>query len=263
MRADAFDNTRAAIVGRTVHAMELTAVVTGAARGIGRCVVMRLRAAGYRVVAVDVSPAVSDLAEDGRVVPVLADVTADAAPGAVVGRVVAEFGRLDVLVNNAGRFLRRPILSTTDDDFDTLLSVNVRSVFRLTRAALPHLVETRGCIVNTASISGLVGIANQSVYAMTKGAIVQLTRQLAIECAGAGVRVNAVAPGAVDTDFTAEARKADADPAASLAVTLANHPIGRMLTPDEVARAIVFLAGPESAGITGTILSVDGGYIAR
>ncbi|WP_422768687.1 SDR family NAD(P)-dependent oxidoreductase [Plantactinospora sp. WMMC1484] len=243
--------------------MDLTAVVTGAAGGIGRSVVTRLRAAGYRVVAVDVAPAVADLAEAGRVVPMTADITAEAAPDDVVGRAAVEFGRLDLLVNNAGRFLRRPILDTTDDDFDALFAVNVRSAFRFARAALPHLVETGGCIVNTASISGLVGVPNQSAYAMTKGAIVQLTRQLAIECAGRGVRVNAVAPGAVDTDFTAEARAADPDPAASLAVTLGNHPIGRMSTPDEVARAIVFLASPESAGITGTILSVDGGYVAR
>ncbi len=243
--------------------MDLTAVVTGAARGIGRSVVTRLRAAGYKVVAVDIAPAVNDLAETGQVVAMVADVTADATPAAVTGRATAELGRLDLLVNNAARFLRRPILETTDDDFDALFADNVRPVFRLTRAALASLAGTRGCIVNTASISGLIGLANQSVYAMTKGAIVQLTRQLAIEYAGRGVRVNAVAPGAVDTEFMAEARAADPDPAASLAVTLSNHPIGRMSTPDEVARAIVFLAAPESAGITGTILSVDGGYIAR
>jgi len=238
-------------------------VVTGAARGIGRDVVRRLRGAGYRVVAVDVRPDVADLAEPGRVVPVVADVTAEGAARAATDRATAEFGRLDLLVNNAGRFLRRPLLETTDDDFDALFAVNVRPAFRFSRAALPHLIETRGCIVNTASISGLVGIANQSVYAMTKGALVQFTRQLAVECAAYGVRVNAVAPGAVDTDFMAEARAADPDPEAALAVTLSNHPIGRMSTSDEVARAIVFLAAPESDGITGTILSVDGGYVAR
>ena len=243
--------------------MELSAIVTGAARGIGQAVVLRLRAAGHRVVAVDIRPAVTDLAEEGRVVPVVADVTADDAAQAAVGRAVTEFGRLDLLVNNAGRFLRRPLLETTDDDFDALFAVNVRPAFRFSRAALPLLIRTRGCIVNTASISGLVGIAGQSVYAMTKGAVVQLTRQLAVEGAAHGVRVNAGAPGAVDTDFMAEARAADPDPAAGLAATLSNHPIGRMSTADEVARAIVFLAVPESGGITGTILSVDGGYVAR
>ncbi|MEU7873751.1 SDR family oxidoreductase [Dactylosporangium sp. NPDC049140] len=243
--------------------MELSAVVTGAARGIGRDVVVRLRGAGYRVVAVDVSPAVADLAEDGWVVPMVADVAADAAPGAVVERATAEFGRLDLLVNNAARFLRRPILETSDEDFDALFATNVRPVFRFSRAALPQLAQRRGCIVNTASISGLVGVPNQVVYAMTKGAVVQLTRQLAVEWAARGVRVNAVAPGAVDTGFMDEARSADPDPAASLAVTLGNHPNGRLSTPDEVARAIVFLASPESAGITGAILSVDGGYVAR
>jgi NAD(P)-dependent dehydrogenase (short-subunit alcohol dehydrogenase family) len=243
--------------------MELSAVVTGAARGIGRDVVLRLRGAGYRVVAVDVSPTVAELAEDGWVVPLAADITADATPGAAVERATAEFGRLDLLVNNAARFLRRPILESSDEDFDALFATNVRPVFRFARAALPHLAQHRGCIVNTASISGLVGVPDQVVYAMTKGAVVQLTRQLAVEWAARGVRVNAVAPGAVDTGFMDEARRADPDPAASLAVTLSNHPIGRLSTSDEVARAIVFLASPESAGITGAILSVDGGYVAR
>jgi NAD(P)-dependent dehydrogenase (short-subunit alcohol dehydrogenase family) len=241
----------------------LTAAVTGAARGIGHSVVTRLRDVGYNVVAVDINPSVAELSEPGRVMSLAVDVTDDLAPEAVTARAVAEFGRLDLLVNNAARFLRRPIADTTDADFDSVFAVNVRSVFRLTRAALPHLAETRGCVVNLASISGLIGVANQAVYAMTKGAIVQLTRQLAIEYAARGVRVNAVAPGAVDTDFMAEALAAERDPAASLAATVANHPIGRLLTPDEVARAIVFLASPESAGITGTVLTVDGGYTTR
>jgi NAD(P)-dependent dehydrogenase (short-subunit alcohol dehydrogenase family) len=103
---------------------DLTAVVTGAARGIGRSVVMRLRDAGYRIVAVDISPTVADLTENGWVVAMAADLTVDATPAAAIGRAIAEFGRLDLLVNNAGRFLRRPILDTTDDDFDALFAIN-------------------------------------------------------------------------------------------------------------------------------------------
>lgn len=253
------------------------ALVTGANRGLGLALVQALLARGDRVVATCRHPGkatgLNRLAgtHPGRLHVLPLDVASPASQAELAKELPLVLrnepesggGRLDLLVNNAARFLRRPILETTDDDFDALFAVNVRPAFRFARAALPHLIETRGCIVNVASISGLVGMPNQSVYAMTKGAIVQLTRQLAIECASHGVRVNAVAPGAVDTDFTAEARATDPDPAATLATTLANHPIGRMSTPDEVARAIAFLASPESGAITGTILSVDGGYVAR
>ncbi|MBO0823406.1 MAG: SDR family oxidoreductase, partial [Actinobacteria bacterium] len=153
----------------------------------------------------------------------------------------------------------------TDADFDALMATNVRGAFSHARESLPWLAQTRGSIVNLASISGLVGMPGQTVYSMTKGAIVQLTRQLAVEHAHRGIRVNAVAPGAVDTDFVANARyaSADPDPAASRATAISNHPIGRILTPEEIAEAIVFLASPAASGITGTILSVDGGYVAR
>jgi len=230
------------------------AVVTGAARGIGRAVVSRLRSAGYRIVAIDVSPTVVDLADGDRVVPLAVDVTGSGAPETAIGRAVAEFGRLDLLVNNAARFLRRPLPDTGDEDFDALFAVNVRSVFRFTRAALPHLVETRGCVVNTASISGLVGIANQSVYAMTKGAIVQLTRQVAIEYAARGVRVNAVAPGAVDTALNADAYTPEVRRTYEQRI-----PAGRIGSAEEVAGAVLFFATPAARYITGQELVVDGG----
>ena len=244
---------------------ERAALVTGAAGGIGRAVVGLLRSRGYGVVAEDISPAVGELDADEHVVPLQADVALADSARRAVALALDRFGRLDLLVNNAGLFLRKPTEQCTDEDFDVLMATNVRGAFIHARESLAPLASTRGSIVNLASISGLVGMPGQTVYAMTKGAIVQLTRQLAVEHAHRGIRVNAVAPGAVDTEFVAHARDAaaDPDPAASRATVISQHPIGRILTPTEIAEAIVFLASPEASGITGTILSVDGGYVAR
>jgi NAD(P)-dependent dehydrogenase (short-subunit alcohol dehydrogenase family) len=241
------------------------AVVTGAAGGIGRAVVTLLRARGYGIIAEDISPAVGELATDEHVVPLEADVAVTGSAQRAVSLAQDRFGRLDLLVNNAGLFLRKPTELCTDDDFDALMATNVRGAFIHARESLGALAETKGSIVNLASISGLIGMPGQTVYAMTKGAIVQLTRQLAVEHAHRGIRVNAVAPGAVDTEFVAHARDAaaDPDPAGSRASAISQHPIGRILTPAEVAEAIVFLASDAASGITGSILSVDGGYVAR
>ena len=239
---------------------ERVALVTGAAGGVGRAVVALLAARGYAVVATDISPAVERL--DGAL-PLVADVADSAAAQRAVTTAEREFGRLDLLVNNAARFLRRPLGESTDEDFERLFATNVRGAFVHARAAAGALARTRGAIVTVTSISGLVGMPNQVVYAMTKGALVQLTRQLAVELAPRGIRVNAVAPGAIDTDFIAEARAADPDPAATAANVLARHPLGRISTPADVAAAIGFLASAEAGGITGAILSVDGGYVAQ
>jgi NAD(P)-dependent dehydrogenase (short-subunit alcohol dehydrogenase family) len=243
------------------------AVVTGAAGGVGRATVGALRRAGVAIVAVDVSPAVADLEAGSDSAPDVVSLQQDVRhPGAAAEtmRLVRErFGRLDVLVNNAGRFLRRPIIDTDDAAFDELIQINARSAFSYTRDAMPLLRESGGCVVNVASTSGFIGVAEQAVYAMTKGAIVQLTRQQAIEQAAHGVRVNAVAPGAIDTDFTAESRAADPDPEATARASLARHPIGRFSTADEVAATIAFLASPSASGITGAVVNVDGGYLAQ
>src|SRR5215469_10043163 len=243
------------------------ALVTGAAGGIGRAVVQLLLDRGYSIVAEDISPKVHELAQTpgGRVISLEADVARTESAKAAVDLATSTFGRLDLVVNNAGLFLRKPTEQCTDEDFDVLMATNVRGAFIHARESLPALAQTRGSIVNLASISGLVGMPGQTVYAMTKGAIVQLTRQLAVEHAHRGVRVNAVAPGAVDTDFVAHARDAaaDPDPAASRASAISQHPMGRILTPAEIAEAIVFLASPAASAITGAILPVDGGYVAR
>jgi NAD(P)-dependent dehydrogenase (short-subunit alcohol dehydrogenase family) len=241
------------------------ALVTGAAGGIGQATVRSLRARGYAIIAEDISPKVEELGEDKAIVPLQADVTATGTAQRAVALAQERFGRLDLLVNNAGLFLRKPTEECTDEDFDVLMAVNVRSAFSHARESLAALEATKGSIVNLASISGLVGQPGQTIYSMTKGALVQLTRQLAVEHAHRGIRVNAVAPGAVDTDFIAKGRDAaaDPDPAGSRARAISNHPIGRMLTAGEIADAIVFLASDAASGITGTILNVDGGFTAR
>jgi NAD(P)-dependent dehydrogenase (short-subunit alcohol dehydrogenase family) len=241
------------------------AVVTGAAGGIGRAVVSLLRNRGYAIIAEDIAASVGELGADPGVIPLQADVALTESARRAVALAEDRFGRLDLLVNNAGLFLRKPTEECTDEDFDALMATNVRGAFVHARESLASLARTSGSIVNLASISGLVGMPGQTVYAMTKGAIVQLTRQLAVEHAHRGIRVNAVAPGAVDTEFVAKARDAaaDPDPAASRAAAISQHPLGRILTPAEVAEAIVFLASPAASGITGSILSVDGGYVAR
>jgi NAD(P)-dependent dehydrogenase (short-subunit alcohol dehydrogenase family) len=238
------------------------AIVTGAAGGIGSAVVRQLREARASVIAEDVDPAVHELEGEG-----VATVEGDAADADTARQAVAlardRFGRLDIVVNNAGRFLLKPLADTTDDEWDGLMTTNVRSVFVHCREALPQLVTSdRGAIVNVCSISGVVGLPAQGAYSATKGAIAQITRQLAIEHAADGVRVNAIAPGAVDTSFVDRSLDAPPDPQRRQEIAAA-HPIGRMATPEEIARIMVFLASPESAFMTGAIVMADGGYTAR
>ncbi len=155
------------------------------------------------------------------------------------------------------------MLDSTDEDFNRLVTTNVFGAFTHVRAAIPSLAETQGSIINLASISGLVGSANQALYSITKGALVQLTRQLAIELAPQRIRVNAVAPGMIDTDFAAKGTPGvDPNPEATRAEVISRHPLGRISSPEDVAEAIGFLVSPKAIGITGVILSVDGGYVA-
>ncbi len=237
------------------------AIVTGAAGGVGGAVVRLLHEQGASVVAEDIDPAVAEL-EGERIATVVGDVSQAATADAAVAAAVDRFGGVDVLVNNAARFLMKGILDTSDDEWDGILSVNVRGVFVHSRAALPHLAaRERSAIVNMASISGLVGFASQTAYCASKGAIVQLTRQLAVEFAPQGVRVNAVAPGAILTPFLLDALPPEPD--AILADIAASHPLGRNSQPEEIAQSVVYLASDRAGFITGAILPVDGGYTAQ
>ena len=240
------------------------ALVTGAAGGVGREVVRLLLEAGASVVAEDLSPTVVELERpDGRVATVVGDVADSATARQAVDLAVERFGRLDILVNNAAQFLLKPTLETTDEEWDEVLRTNVRGVFVHAREALPALTEGGGAIVNVASISGVVGLADQIAYCASKGAIVQLTRQLAVDWSSRGVRVNAVAPGAIDTPFLRNSLAGVPDIDAVLAQIAAAHPLGRISEPDEIAEIVVFLASPRSRFVSGAILMADGGFTAQ
>jgi NAD(P)-dependent dehydrogenase (short-subunit alcohol dehydrogenase family) len=236
------------------------ALVTGAAGDIGRCTVELLRQSGCRVLAADAKPAVEALRQRGSVECFQGDLRQEETAQRAVAAAVAQFGTLDILVNNAGRHLQRPLLETTVNEWDEIIEINARGTFLHCREALKVMVPRgSGAIINVASISGVIGIAGQVAYAASKGAIVQITRTLAIEFAASGIRVNAVAPGAVVTGFFGDSVP---DSRALLESFGPHHPIGRSARPEEIAEVIVFLASARASFMTGAILMADGGFTA-
>lgn len=236
-------------------------LVTGAAGGVGSAIVAQLRSAGAAVVAEDLAPALEKRhAGDELVATLVADAAADDTAERAVELALTRYGRLDGLVNNAARFLLKPISETQPAEFDELMRVNVRSVFLHTRAAAPVLTESGGAIVNIASTSGLVGVRDQIAYTATKGAIVQLTRTTAIELAPA-VRCNAVAPGALDTAFIDGV--VPGDPAEAKRLSASRYPLQRLTSAEEVADMVTFLVTDRGRAMTGSIVVVDGGKTAE
>ena len=242
------------------------AIVTGAAGGLGREIVRLLHGAGASIVAEDIVPEVADLETgDGSIVSLCGDASLSSTARQAVELALERFGRLDVLVNNAARFLGKPTLDISDEEWDALLATNLRSVFVHSREALPHLFESdRAAIVNLSSISGVVGMPEQAAYCATKGAISNLTRQLAVDYSGRGVRVNAVAPGAIDTPFLETALSGFPGGLVEAKEFVATeHPIGRISSPAEIAEVVLFLASPRASFLTGAVVMADGGFTAR
>jgi NAD(P)-dependent dehydrogenase (short-subunit alcohol dehydrogenase family) len=234
----------------------LAAIVTGGASGIGAATVRTLLERGARVAALDLNP---DGAPEGSLA-IACDVTDAAAVDAAVQRAADELGGLDIVVNNAGIGASGDAAANEDDEWLRVLNVNVVSIARVTRAALPHLRRSEhAAIVNTCSVVAVVGLPNRALYGATKGAVHALTLGMAADHVREGIRVNAVAPGTADTPWVGRLLAAADDPDQAAAALRARQPMGRLVTADEVAHAIAYLASPRSASTTGTLLPVDGG----
>lgn len=236
-----------------------TAVVSGAGSGIGRAMAEQLLAGGAVVAAVDLRP--DNVPAGCR--PYGLDVS-DPQSVADLGRaVLADLGPVDVLMNNAGIGSTTDVLACTVDDWDRVFAVNVRSVLLMTQAFLPGMLERgSGAIVNTASVLALIGAKDRAAYSASKGAVVALTRQVAIQYAGTGVRCNCICPGTVDSPWVGRLLDQAPDPAVARAGLVARQPIGRLGTAEEVARAAVYLASDDAAFVTGSAMVIDGGYSA-
>ena len=234
----------------------LVALVTGGASGIGAATAGLLQERGARVAVLDRSTAG---APDG-VLALSCDVTDHAAVDRAVATVVAEFGRLDVVVNNAGIGATGDVGANDEAEWARVLDVNVTAIARVTRAALPHLRRSpHAAVVNMCSAVAFVGVRQRALYSASKGAVHALTLAMAADHVQEGIRVNAVAPGTADTPWVARLLDAADDPAAAAAGLRARQPLGRLVTADEVAFAVVQLASPSAASTTGTVLRVDGG----
>ncbi|RSS59044.1 SDR family NAD(P)-dependent oxidoreductase [Streptomyces sp. WAC01280] len=234
----------------------LRAVVTGGASGIGRATAGLLAARGAAVAVLDLDPSTVDKPLRGYT----ADVSDDASVRAAVAAVAEDLGGIDILVNNAGIGATGTVEDNDDAIWHRVLDVNVLGMVRTTRAALPHLrASAHASVVNTCSIAATAGIPQRALYSASKGAVLSLTLAMAADHVREGIRVNCVNPGTADTPWVGRLLDQAADPAAERAALDARQPMGRLVTADEVAAAIAYLASPAAASVTGTALAVDGG----
>lgn len=245
------------------------AIITGAGAGIGAATAVRFAAEGALVIAADrdtdaaAAVVVQIRAAGGQARAASADVANEDDVQRMVQLAIDTWGRVDVLVNNAGVGGGGGVLSFTLEDFDRVIGVNIKGALLCCKHALPHMLEQgHGAIVNVASISSTCGIPGQAVYGPSKAGIWLLTRQLAVEFATRGIRVNAVAPGTIETAMIG-GPVGDRELQGGMKFLMDHHPIGRFGKPEEVANAILFLASDEASFITGANLAVDGGYTAQ
>jgi NAD(P)-dependent dehydrogenase (short-subunit alcohol dehydrogenase family) len=245
-----------------------TALVTGASYGVGAAIALALARDGFDVAVTatrldNLAATMKALGAAGaRALPLVLDLREQASIEQAAADVVTTFGGLDVLVNNAGANVRRLAVEVTAQDWDAVMAVNIRGTFFLTQQVGRHLIAagSAGCIVNIASTHALAGTAERSTYGISKAALVQMTRMLAVEWAEYGIRVNAVAPGRLETPSPSRAEKG-ADHGYMDAM-LARIPLHRLASAEEVAATVAYLVSPAAASMTGQVLVLDGGLTA-
>jgi NAD(P)-dependent dehydrogenase (short-subunit alcohol dehydrogenase family) len=245
------------------------ALITGAGSGIGRAAALRFAAEGADVGVLDLRDEAAKEtvalieADGGRGIALAADVTDAAAVEDAVARTAAEFGGLHVLYNNAGIGSSGSVAVAEEADWDRALAINAKGTFLCSRAALRHMES--GSIINQGSVAALVGVPNFAAYCAAKGAVVALTRSMAVDLGPRGIRVNVICPGTVFTPLMEDMLRArgDGDVELGLERTVVKYPLGRLGTPEEIANVALFLASDESSWMTGSVITPDGGMTAQ
>lgn len=236
-----------------------TVVVTGAGSGIGAAAAEAFLGEGAVVIAGDQEP---DAVPEGCR-PHKVDVSSEDEVKELISEALAFTGRLDVVCNNAGIGSTNDALNCSVEEWDRVFAVNARGVFLGTKHALtPMIAAGKGSIVKSASVGGLVGLNDRAAYCASKGAVIAFTKQVALQYAGTGVRCNCVCPGTVDSPWVGRLMQEAADPEERRAMLIARQPVGRLGTPEEIAKAILYLASDDASFITGSALVIDGGLTA-